>query len=34
MKIGIVGMGSVGEATAKVLEGTHEIISYDKYKEE
>lgn len=34
MKIGIIGVGFVGKATAKVLEGAHEILLYDKYKEE
>lgn len=33
MKIGIIGMGVVGNATAKVLGKAHEIIPYDKYKE-
>jgi len=34
MKIGIIGMGFVGGATAKVLRPFHEIIPYDKYKKE
>lgn len=33
MKIGIIGVGVVGGATAKVLERVHEIYLYDKYKE-
>ena len=32
MKIGIVGMGFVGETLAKVLEKVHEIAIYDKFK--
>lgn len=34
MKIGICGMGFVGEATAKLLSKCHEIIPYDKFKGE
>ncbi|MCK5043453.1 UDP-glucose/GDP-mannose dehydrogenase family protein [Candidatus Pacearchaeota archaeon] len=34
MKIGIIGMGIVGGATAKVLGKVHEILPYDKYKQE
>lgn len=33
MKIGIIGVGVVGGATAKVLERAHEIYLYDRYKE-
>lgn len=33
MKIGVLGMGAVGGATAKVLSMVHEILPYDKYKE-
>jgi len=33
MKIGIIGIGYVGRATAKIFEKIHEIIPYDKYKE-
>ncbi len=32
MKIGIIGMGFVGGATAKVLSKYHKIIPYDKFK--
>lgn len=32
MKIGIVGMGFVGGATAKVLKKHHKIIPYDRFK--
>ena len=32
MKIGFIGMGIVGGATAKVLCRHHEILAYDKYK--
>ena len=32
MKIGIMGVGIVGEATAKVFEKIHEIYLYDKFK--
>ena len=34
MKIGIVGMGFVGSATAEVMSSYHEVVSYDKFKEE
>ena len=34
MKIGIIGMGFVGGTIAKVLGKVHEILAYDKYKEE
>ncbi|MAH49345.1 hypothetical protein CMI37_26195 [Candidatus Pacearchaeota archaeon] len=34
MKIGIIGMGFVGGTTAQVLGLNHEILPYDKYKEE
>ncbi len=34
MKIGVVGVGIVGGATAKVLEKAHELYLYDKYKPE
>lgn len=34
MKIGVVGVGIVGGATAKVLEKKHEIFLYDKFKPE
>ncbi len=34
MKIGIVGVGVVGGATAKVFREMHEIYLYDKYKPE
>ncbi len=34
MKIGVVGVGIVGGATAKVLEKGHEIFLYDKFKAE
>ncbi len=33
MKIGIIGMGFVGGTTAKVLNRSHEIYPYDKFKE-
>ncbi len=33
MKIGIIGRGFVGDALASVLEGYHELFSYDRYKE-
>ncbi len=33
MKIGIVGVGVVGNATKEVLKQVHEIFLYDKYKE-
>ena len=33
MKIGIIGMGFVGETLSKVLEGKKEVIAFDKYKE-
>lgn len=33
MKIGVVGMGVVGSATAEVLKQAHEIIPYDRYKQ-
>jgi len=33
MKVGIIGVGFVGGATAKVLENAHELYLYDKYKE-
>ena len=32
MKIGVVGVGIVGGATAKTLEKAHEIFLYDKFK--
>lgn len=32
MNIGIIGVGVVGNATAKVLEKAHKIFLYDKYK--
>jgi len=32
MKIGFIGIGVVGGATAKVLSKAHKIYSYDKYK--
>ncbi|OGJ16239.1 hypothetical protein A3K74_03375 [Candidatus Pacearchaeota archaeon RBG_13_33_26] len=34
MKIGVVGVGIVGGATAKVLGKTHELFLYDKFKSE
>jgi UDPglucose 6-dehydrogenase len=34
MKIGVVGVGIVGSATAKVLERKHELFLYDKFKQE
>ena len=34
MKIGVVGVGIVGSATAKVLEKKHEVFLYDKFKPE
>ncbi len=34
MKIGILGVGVVGGATAKVLSKIHKIYPYDKYKKE
>ncbi|MDD5012089.1 MAG: hypothetical protein PHQ66_00355 [Candidatus Nanoarchaeia archaeon] len=34
MKIGVVGVGIVGGATAKVLEKKHDIYLYDKFKPE
>jgi len=34
MKIGIMGVGIVGGATAKVLEKKHEVYRYDKFKPE
>jgi UDPglucose 6-dehydrogenase len=34
MKIGVIGIGVVGEATSKILEKKHEIFLYDKYREE
>ena len=34
MKIGIVGVGVVGGATAKVFSRAHEIYPYDKFKEQ
>jgi len=34
MKIGIIGMGVVGGNTSKVLSKAHEILPYDKYKQE
>lgn len=34
MKIGIVGVGFVGGATAHVLKKEHELYLYDKYKEQ
>ncbi len=34
MKIGIIGIGVVGGATAKVLSNVHELYLYDKYKKE
>lgn len=34
MKIGVVGVGIVGGATAKVLEKKHEVFLYDKFKPE
>lgn len=33
MKIGIMGVGFVGGATAEVLKEKHDLILYDKYKE-
>lgn len=33
MKVGIIGVGFVGGATAKVLEKAHELYLYDKYKD-
>lgn len=33
MKIGIIGVGFVGGATAEVFKEKHELILYDKYKE-
>ena len=33
MRVGIIGVGIVGDATKKVLEEFHEIFPYDKYKE-
>jgi UDPglucose 6-dehydrogenase len=32
MKIGVIGVGIVGGATAKVLEKAHELFLYDKFK--
>jgi len=32
MKIGIIGMGFVGGTTAQILEKSHKIFPYDKYK--
>jgi len=32
MKIGVIGMGFVGGTTAKILESTHKILPYDRYK--
>ncbi|MEK6913320.1 MAG: hypothetical protein AABW47_01480 [Nanoarchaeota archaeon] len=34
MKIGVIGVGIVGGATAKVLEKKHELFLYDKFKPE
>ncbi len=34
MKLGFIGMGFVGGATAKALERFHKILIYDKYKKE
>ncbi|VVB83537.1 UDP-glucose 6-dehydrogenase AglM [uncultured archaeon] len=34
MKIGVIGVGIVGGATAKVLEKKHEVFLYDKFKPE
>jgi UDPglucose 6-dehydrogenase len=34
MKIGIIGMGVVGAATAKVFEKFHKVFPYDKFKPE
>lgn len=34
MKIGIIGVGIVGGATAKILEKAHELFLYDKFKPE
>ncbi len=34
MKVGIMGVGVVGNATAKVLEKAHEMFLYDKFKPE
>ncbi|MDO8528976.1 MAG: nucleotide sugar dehydrogenase [Nanoarchaeota archaeon] len=34
MKIGVIGVGIVGGATAKVLEKAHEVYLYDKFKPE
>ncbi|MFH0832090.1 MAG: hypothetical protein V1886_04475 [archaeon] len=34
MKLGIIGVGIVGGATAKVLEKKHELFLYDKFKKE
>ena len=32
MKVGIVGIGVIGNATKEVLEKVHEVFPYDKYK--
>jgi len=34
MKIGVVGVGIVGGATAEVLKNAHELFLYDKFKQE
>jgi len=34
MKIGIIGVGFVGKATAEVFKEKHRLILYDKYKED
>ncbi len=34
MRIGVIGVGIVGGATAKVLEKAHELFLYDKFKPE
>lgn len=34
MKIGIIGVGIVGGATAKIFEREHEVLKYDKFKPE